>query len=56
MISCKYKNALGDFPGGPVVRTSPSNEGGESSTPGGGAKILHASRPKKPKHKTEAIV
>ena len=25
----------GDFPGGPVVKTSPSNTGGEGSIPGG---------------------
>ena len=28
-----------DFPGGPVVKTLPSNTGGVISTPGGGAKI-----------------
>ena len=36
-----------DFPGGPVVKTSPSNEGGAGSIPGQGAKIPHASWPKK---------
>ena len=35
-----------DFPGGPVVKTSPSNAGGAGSIPGRGAKIPHASRPK----------
>ena len=35
-----------DFLGGPVVKTSPSNAGGEGSISGGGAKIPHASRPK----------
>ena len=45
-----------DFPGGPVVKTSPSNAGGVGSIPGRGAKIPHASRPKKPKRKTEAIL
>ena len=45
-----------DFPGGPVVETSPSNAGGVGSIPGWGTKIPHASRPKKPKHKTEAIL
>ena len=44
-----------DFPGGPVAKTSPSNAGGAGSIPGQGAKIPHASWPKKPKHKTEAI-
>ena len=35
-----------DFPGGPVVKTSPSNAGGASLIPGQGAKIPYASRPK----------
>ena len=35
-----------DLPGGPVVKTLPSNTGGASSTPGQGAKIPHTSRPK----------
>ena len=35
-----------DFPGSPVVKTSPSNAGGEDSIPGRGAKIAHASQPK----------
>ena len=36
-----------DFPGGPVVKTPHSNAGGEGSIPGQGAKIPHASWPKK---------
>ena len=36
-----------DFPGSPVVKTLPSNAGGEGSIPGQGAKIPHASWPKK---------
>ena len=36
----------GDFPGSPVVKTSPSNAGGEGSIPGWGAKIPHALGPK----------
>ena len=36
----------GDFPGSPVVRTSPSNAGGAGSIPGQGTKIPHASGPK----------
>ena len=35
-----------DFPGGPVVKISPSSIGGAGSIPGHGAKIPHASRPK----------
>ena len=38
-----------DFPGGPVVETSPSNAGGVGSIPGWGAKIPHASWPKNQK-------
>ena len=34
-----------DFPGGPVVKTSPSSAGGAGSIPGQGAKIPHASQP-----------
>ena len=37
---------LWDFPGGPVVKTSPSNAGGAGSNPGWGGKIPHASWPK----------
>ena len=35
------------FPGGPVVKTSPSSAWGTGSGPGQGAKIPHASWPKK---------
>ena len=35
-----------DFPGGPGVKTSPSNARGAGSIPGGGAKIPYASWPK----------
>ena len=42
-----YQNIIwGDFPGGPVVRTSPSNVGGVGSIPGRGTKTPHASGPK----------
>ena len=34
------------LPWPPVMKTSPSNEGGAGSTPGQGAKIPHASWPK----------
>ena len=43
----------GDFPGGPVVGTLPSNAGVVGSIPGWGAKLPRASRPK---NKTEAIL
>ena len=45
-----------DFPGGPVVKTSPSNAGGAGSIPGRGAKIPRDLWPKKPKHETETIL
>ena len=34
-----------DFPGGPVVKISPSNAGGEGLIPDQGTKILHTSWP-----------
>ena len=40
------KGDVGDLPGGPVVKTSPSNAGSTGSIPGQGAKIPHASGPK----------
>ena len=39
-------NSSRDFPGGPVVETSPSNAGGAGSTPGRGTEIPLASVPK----------
>ena len=40
------KQRLGDFPGGLVVKTSPSSAGGMSSTPGRGVKIPRDSKSK----------
>ena len=37
---------IGDFPDGPVVKTSPSDAGDVGSIPGWGPKISHASWPK----------
>ena len=37
---------MGNLPGGPAVKTSPSNVVGVGSIPGQGAEIPHASRPK----------
>ena len=37
---------MGEYPGGPVVMTLPSNAAGVGSIPGRGAKIPHASWPK----------
>ena len=48
--------STGDFPGGPVVKTLPSNAGGEGSIPGWGAKIPHASWPESQNIKKEAIL
>ena len=56
IISAKNR----DFPGGPVVRTLPSNAGVAGLIPGWGTKIPHALWPKrkrkKPKHKTEKVL
>ena len=43
--SRELKHSSGDFPGGPVVKTLPSNAGGAGSIPGWGAGVPHASRP-----------
>ena len=43
-----------DFPGGLLVKTSPSDAGGVGSIPGWGAKMPHS--PKKPRHKREVIL
>ena len=48
------KCTLGDFPGGPVVKTLPSTARGVGLIPGrggGGAKIPHVTRAKKPNTK-----
>ena len=42
---------LGDFPGGPVVKTPASIAGGIGSIPGLGTKIPHAVRPKRKRKK-----
>ena len=55
-LAVPLKSLKREFPGGPVVKTSPSSTGGSGSTPGWGTKIPHALRPKKPKHKIEAIL
>ena len=47
----KHRN----FPGGPMVKTLPSNAGGGDSIPGGAAKPLYLAT-KKPKHKIEATL
>ena len=39
----QLENGPGDFPGGPVVRNSPSNAGDAGSIPSQGIKIPHAS-------------
>ena len=56
-LAVPLKSLKREFPGGPVVKTSPANAGSASSIPGRGAKIPDALWPKKPKkHKTEAIL
>ena len=54
--SFSFKRPVRDFPGGPVVQTSPSTVGGAGSILGWRAKIPGASRPKKPKQKTETTL
>ena len=56
MVTEAKFEATWDFPGGPVVKTSPSNAGGAGLIPGWRAKIPHASWSKKPEHKTEVIL
>ena len=55
VIEAKFE-ATWDFPGGPVVKTSPSNAGGAGLIPGWRAKIPHASGSKKPKQKAKAVL
>ena len=50
------KEPYWDFPGDPVIKTSPSNARDSGLIPGQGAKILHAFQPKYRKHKTTAIL
>ena len=50
------KESDGDFPSGPVVKSSSSNAGSAGLIPSQGAKTPHALRSKTPKHKTEAIL
>ena len=47
---------LRDFPGGPVVKTSPSSIGDENLIPGQEAKIPQASRPKNQKHQNRSNI
>ena len=50
------KTCLGDFPGGPLVKTSPSNAGHAGLTPGRGVMIPHASQQKKKKRKKKMAI
>ena len=53
LVSYIIINVKWDFPGGPGVKTWPSNAGGAGSTSGQGAKTPHASGPKKKKKKSK---
>ena len=55
MRRCK-KECVRDFPGDPVVKTLPSNAGGEGSIPGQGGKIPYASLPKNQRWNRSNIV
>ena len=46
MLTRVHSKAVGDFPGGPVVKTLPSNAGDVGWIPGPGGKIPHGSGPK----------
>ena len=49
MLSMRRKKTFGDFPGGPLVKTLPSNAGDAGSIPGQGVKI-HDVLAQNPKH------
>ena len=51
-----HKTTSRDFRDGPVVGTSPSEARGAGLIPSQGTKSPHSSQPKKPKHKTKAIL
>ena len=60
MFCVRIRSTYRDFPGGPVVKSSPSNAGGAGSILSQGASIPHpcgqkTKQTKKP-HKTEAIL
>ena len=46
LLSLSEEAQIWDLPGGPVVKTSPSNAEGAGSIPGQGAKIPDGSQPK----------
>jgi len=50
------KSPISDFPGGPGVKTLPSNTGGAGLIPSQGAKDPTYLAAKKPKHKRKAIL
>ena len=56
LLKLSLKVLLRDFPGGPVVKTSPFNATGAGSIPSRGPKISPYLEAKKPKHETEAIL
>ena len=49
IILLKNKRLRGDFPGCPIVKTSPSDAGGAGLVPGWEAETPHASQQKKKK-------
>ena len=55
-INTTIKSHFWVFHGSPVAQTSLFNAGGMGSIPDRGAKIPYASKPKKVKHETEAIL
>ena len=55
MFQDDLKDTSAHFPGGPVVKSSPSNAGGAGSIPGQGEKIPHASWPQNVKQKQHIV-
>ena len=53
LFSSVLLKCFGGFPGGPVVKTLPSNAGSSHGIPGWGGRIPHTLQPKKPKHKKQ---
>ena len=54
VLKLSFKNA-GDVPGGPAIKTAPSNKGGMGLIPGEEAKISTGSQPKKQKKHPQNI-
>ena len=58
LVKNGIKGPCKDCPGGPVIKTSPSNAGGARSIPGQGAMIPHASwpNPRKTQNRSNIVI